>query len=200
MVRFSGLDVTEGQDESYHSTKADYRQASLAAVQLPSFNPRQICDEEGDPHSLRSTAWPLHCELVMMIAAMGRFTASVPPDCWCRPESASFNRWLGAGTTRSSIARQDYPWNTRATSCPCCPAVPCSTSYCRPEGSRFSSSRKRSARVAVDLDSRLQLVPRGTRVRTRAGVDQNPNATRLQRSHPCVRPRRCPNRPSRLHW
>src|SRR2546423_6719199 len=51
-----------------------------------------------------------------------------------RHAAASFKRLLGAGTTRSSIARQDYPWNTRATSCPCCPVVRCSTSCCRPEG------------------------------------------------------------------
>src|SRR6266487_6070039 len=73
-------------------------------------------------------------------------------------------RLLGAGTTRSSIARQDYPWNTRATSCPCCPSVPCSTSCCRPEGAAFSWCRKHSAHVDVDLDSRLQLVPHGTRL------------------------------------
>src|SRR6266446_40798 len=101
----------------------------------------------------------------------------------CIPQStraASFKRLLGAGTTCSSIAPQDYPWNTRATSCPCCPAVRCSTSYCRPEGAAaFSSSRQHSAHVDVDLDSRLQLVPHGTGVQTRAGADQDPNATRL---------------------
>src|SRR6266513_2000229 len=62
MVRVGGLEVTEGEDERYHSTKADYRQASLGAVQLPPFNAVQICGEEGDPHSLRSTALLLHCE------------------------------------------------------------------------------------------------------------------------------------------
>ena len=35
MVRVSGLDVPEGHDESYHGTKADYRQTRLAAVQTP---------------------------------------------------------------------------------------------------------------------------------------------------------------------
>src|SRR2546427_3679226 len=93
--------------------------------------------------------------------------------------AASFKRLLGAGTTCSSIAPQDYPWNTRATSCPCCPAVRRSTACCRPEGPAVSSSRQHSAHVDVDLDSRLQLVPRGTRVQTRAGADQDPNATRL---------------------
>jgi len=93
--------------------------------------------------------------------------------------AARFKRLLGAGTRRSSIARRDYPWNTRATSCPCCPAVRCSTSCCRPEGPAVSSSPKLSAHVDVDLDSRLQVVPHGTRVQTRAGADPNPNATRL---------------------
>ena len=62
MVRVSGLDVPEGHDESYHGTKADYRQTRLAAVQLPSFNLPQIRGGERDPHSLRRTPLPLDCE------------------------------------------------------------------------------------------------------------------------------------------
>src|SRR5437016_4323918 len=62
MVRVSGLDVTEGHDESYHSTKADDRQNGLAGIQLLSFNQLQFCGEEGDPHSLRGTHLPLDCE------------------------------------------------------------------------------------------------------------------------------------------
>src|SRR6266566_3357868 len=120
----------------------------------------------------------MHCSFplgVTIRTALKRRRAEEPEST----RAASFKRLLGAGTTRSSIARQDYPWNTRATSCPCCPAVRCSTSCCRPGGPAVSSSRKLSADVDVDLDSRLQLVPHGTRLQTRAGADPNPNATRL---------------------
>ena len=45
--------------------------------------------------------------------------------------AASLKRVLGAGTTRSSLARQDYRWYMPATSCPRCLSVRCSTSCWR---------------------------------------------------------------------
>jgi len=62
VVRVGRLDVTDSDDQSDENAKADERQSTLASVQLPRFNPLQICGEEGDPHSLRRTALPLNRE------------------------------------------------------------------------------------------------------------------------------------------
>src|SRR5206468_11367176 len=84
-------------------------------------------------HHIAIVAWaPIRAPILFLVAITNALILDTTDDvvwlklCGSNPlfpafyrhvleRAAGFKRLLGAGTTLSSIGRQDYPWNTRAT-------------------------------------------------------------------------------------